>query len=196
MKSMVLSRLFCVLWCCCFRWWHIFIFLSRILSWNPRKRQQHRKHHKSQTTIENNANYAVSHGFKRRITHLLCTFSHRELPETHYVPDLTLETVQIRQCQTTIQKNCHCNHSKSHYSSIMTSRQTEKQHKRVTFSSISIVEFPYEIGITPCSSGVPIGASLEAQHQTTFQLDFFEKYRPVRRSKSDLHISANDRKAL
>jgi hypothetical protein len=43
-----------------------------------------------------------------RIPHLLCTFSHRELPETHYVPYLTFDSVLIRQCQTTTQKNCHC----------------------------------------------------------------------------------------
>jgi hypothetical protein len=51
---------------------------------------------------------SVFHTTPHRILHLLCTFCHRKIPRTHYVPYLTLEIVLIRQCQTTIQKNCHC----------------------------------------------------------------------------------------
>mmetsp|Transcript_16271 Transcript_16271/g.30196 ORF Transcript_16271/g.30196 Transcript_16271/m.30196 type:complete len:349 (+) Transcript_16271:77-1123(+) len=74
--------------------------------------------------------------------------------------------------------------------------QIQPVRRRVGFSKVNIIEFPYAIGDTPCSSGVPIGASYVAQHQTSFQLDFFERYRPERRTKSDLHISAEDRRAL
>lgn len=74
--------------------------------------------------------------------------------------------------------------------------QTMGQPKTVSFSEVSIIEFAYAVGNAPCSAGVPIGASSEAQHQTTFPLDFFESHRPQRRNKTDLHISAQDRKSL
>jgi hypothetical protein len=66
----------------------------------------------------------------------------------------------------------------------------------VRFSNVDVIEFPYTIGYTPCSSGVPIATSIVAQKRTSFQLEFFEAYRPKRRLKSDLHMSPNDRKAL
>jgi hypothetical protein len=73
---------------------------------------------------------------------------------------------------------------------------TPQRKHRVSFSKISIFEFPYAIGDTPCSSGVPIGASYTAQHQMSLSLDHFETNRPQRRSKVDLHISAINRKML
>jgi hypothetical protein len=71
-----------------------------------------------------------------------------------------------------------------------------RQRKHVTFSSVHIIEFPYIIGHNPCNTGVPIGADIVAQHQTSFHIDFFETYRPERRPKSLLQISADDRRAL
>jgi hypothetical protein len=69
--------------------------------------------------------------------------------------------------------------------------------RHVRFSSLEIVELPYAVGDNPCvSSGVPIAASWVAQKKTKFDIDFFERYRPPRRSKKELLLSAVDRKAL
>ncbi|KAG7342925.1 hypothetical protein IV203_020870 [Nitzschia inconspicua] len=68
--------------------------------------------------------------------------------------------------------------------------------RRVSFSSIHIVEFPYAVGYTPCNSGVPIGAGSKAQFEVAFQLDHFESSRPPRRSKEALHLTAADRRAI
>jgi hypothetical protein len=73
---------------------------------------------------------------------------------------------------------------------------TPQRKHRVSFSKICIIEFPYAIGDTPCSSGVPIGASHTAQHQMSLSLDHFETSRPQRRSKVDLYISAVNRKSM
>jgi hypothetical protein len=75
-------------------------------------------------------------------------------------------------------------------------QQQQRRKKVVTFSTVRIIEFPYAVGNTPCSVGVPIGASHEAQHETTLSLDCYEEHRPKRRPKADLHISASDRRAL
>jgi hypothetical protein len=74
--------------------------------------------------------------------------------------------------------------------------QRRRQRKHVTFSNVHIIEFPYIIGHNPCNAGVPIGADIVAQHQTSFRIDFFETYRPERRPKSLLQMSADDRRAL
>ena len=74
--------------------------------------------------------------------------------------------------------------------------KNKNKNNSVRFSNVDVIEFPYTIGCTPCSSGVPIAASFVAQKKTSFQLEFFETYRPKRRTKSDLHISAFDRKEL
>ena len=67
----------------------------------------------------------------------------------------------------------------------------------VTFKSVEIIELPYTLGDNPCvSSGCPIMPSWEAQKRTTFRLDFFERYRPKRRSKLELHIPKEARKQL
>ncbi|KAG7372018.1 hypothetical protein IV203_018161 [Nitzschia inconspicua] len=72
----------------------------------------------------------------------------------------------------------------------------KNSQRRVSFSSIRIIEFPYAVGYTPCNSGVPIGAGSEAQFEVAFQLDHFESSRPPRRSKEALHLTAADRKAI
>jgi hypothetical protein len=69
--------------------------------------------------------------------------------------------------------------------------------KKVSFADVEIIELPYTLGDNPSVSlGVPISASWEAQKRTTMNLDFFETYRPTRRTKQELALSREDRKHL
>jgi hypothetical protein len=67
---------------------------------------------------------------------------------------------------------------------------------RVTFSKIEIIELPYSLGDNPCCMGPPIAPSWIAQKRTTLDLEFFERYRPERRSKNALLLSRQARKSL
>jgi hypothetical protein len=73
----------------------------------------------------------------------------------------------------------------------------EKRTRYVRFGSLEIVELPYTIGDNPCvSSGPPIAASWLSQKKTKFDIDFFERHRPARRSRKELVLSTVDRNAL
>jgi hypothetical protein len=67
---------------------------------------------------------------------------------------------------------------------------------RVAFSKIEIIELPYSLGDNPCCMGPPIAPSWIAQKRTTLDLEFFERYRPERRSKNALLLSRQARKSL
>ena len=73
----------------------------------------------------------------------------------------------------------------------------EKKTRHVRFSSLEIVELPYTVGDNPCvSNGCPVAASWLSQKKTQFDIDFFERHRPARRSRKALLLSAVDRNAL
>ena len=73
----------------------------------------------------------------------------------------------------------------------------QKKTRHVRFSSLEIVELPYTIGDNPCvSDGCPVAASWLSQKKTEFDIDFFERHRPARRSRKALLLSAIDRNAL
>ena len=72
-----------------------------------------------------------------------------------------------------------------------------KTMKCVRFSLLEIIELPYTVGDNPCvKGGAPISASWRVQKRTQFDVDFFETYRPRRRTRSELVLSKTDRKAL
>ena len=76
-------------------------------------------------------------------------------------------------------------------------QQEPQKRRRVSFTDVEIIELPYTLGDNPCvSSGVPISASWKAQKRTCLKLDFFEQYRPKRRTKVELHLSKEARKSL
>jgi hypothetical protein len=69
--------------------------------------------------------------------------------------------------------------------------------RRVSFGNVEIIELPYTLGDNPSvSGGVPIAASWLAQKRTSFKVEFFEDYRPERRSKKELHLTRAARKKL
>ena len=67
-------------------------------------------------------------------------------------------------------------------SSISTSRK-----KFVSFSDIEIIELPYSIGDGP-ASGAPLSVGWDVQDRSLFSIDFFEYYRPQRRTKQALRL--------
>jgi hypothetical protein len=69
--------------------------------------------------------------------------------------------------------------------------------KQVNFDTIEIIELPMTLGDNPSVSvGAPLTVEWESQQRTTFQLDFFEKYRPERRSRHTLVISPEAREKI
>ena len=69
--------------------------------------------------------------------------------------------------------------------------------KRVSFESVEIIELPFALGDNPSvSHGPPLTTEWEAQHRTTLDLDFFETYRPSRRTGRNLVVSYEDREKL
>ena len=69
--------------------------------------------------------------------------------------------------------------------------------RRVSFGNVEIIELPYALGDNPSvTCGVPISASWKSQKRTKLQLDYFETYRPNRRTKKQLLLSREDRKQL
>jgi hypothetical protein len=69
--------------------------------------------------------------------------------------------------------------------------------KQVNFDTIEIIELPMTLGDNPSVSvGAPLTVEWESQQRTTFQLDFFEKYRPERRSRRTLVISPEARQQI
>ena len=67
-----------------------------------------------------------------------------------------------------------------------------KKRRQVSFNQVEIVELPYTIGDGP-ANGTPVTVQWEAQDRTAFRLDFFEQYRPKRRSQSQLRLSPESR---
>jgi hypothetical protein len=59
--------------------------------------------------------------------------------------------------------------------------------KSVSFHEIEIIELPYSIGDSP-ASGVPLSVGWEPQDRSLFSVDFFEQYRPRRRSRNALRL--------
>ena len=74
-------------------------------------------------------------------------------------------------------------------------RKVKAMKRRVAFSKVEIIELPYTIGDGP-ATGVPIAVDWVAQDRTAFGLDFFEQYRPQRRSKQALRLSQEARTHL
>jgi hypothetical protein len=69
--------------------------------------------------------------------------------------------------------------------------------KKLSFDKVEIIELAITLGDNPSvSAGAPLTVEWKSQKRTTFQLDFFEKFRPERRSRSSLVISTEDRKGL
>jgi hypothetical protein len=69
--------------------------------------------------------------------------------------------------------------------------------KQVSFDSIEIIELPMTLGDNPSvSKGAPLTVEWVAQQRTTFGIDFFEKYRPSRRSRRGLVLSAEVREKI
>ena len=78
----------------------------------------------------------------------------------------------------------------------MTFTYKDEDH-HVRFSTLEIIELPYTIGDNPSvSDGVPISPSWKEQKRTTFDFEFFETYRPARRTKNELILSCHARKEL
>ena len=67
--------------------------------------------------------------------------------------------------------------------------------RKVAFDSIEIIELPYTIGCGP-TSGAPVTLGWELIDRSCFNLDFFEHYRPPRRAKPSLRLSAEKRRNL
>jgi hypothetical protein len=69
--------------------------------------------------------------------------------------------------------------------------------KQVRFRSIEIIELAIALGDNPCvSAGAPLTTEWEAQSRSSFEIDFFEKNRPRRRSAQELVISSRAREHL
>lgn len=66
---------------------------------------------------------------------------------------------------------------------------------KVAFSSVEIIELPYTIGHGP-TSGAPVSLGWEVIDRSSFNLDFFEHYRPPRREKPALRLTAQKRRDL
>ena len=67
--------------------------------------------------------------------------------------------------------------------------------RKVAFGSVEIIELPYTIGSGP-TSGAPVALGWELIDRSCFNLDFFEHYRPPRRTKPALRLSAERRRYL
>jgi hypothetical protein len=72
-----------------------------------------------------------------------------------------------------------------------------RQNKRVTFETVEIIELPISIGDNPSvREGAPLTTEWVAQRRTTLNLEYFESYRPRRRSTRELILSQQDREDL
>ena len=67
--------------------------------------------------------------------------------------------------------------------------------RKVAFGSVEIIELPYTIGHGP-TSGAPVSLGWDLIDRSLFNLDFFEHYRPPRRTKPALRLSAQKRRYL
>jgi hypothetical protein len=76
-----------------------------------------------------------------------------------------------------------------------TSSKAKTLKRKVSFNQIEIIELPYTIGDGP-ATGVPVTVGWKAQDRTAFGLDFFEQYRPKRRTKNALRLSPDFRTHL
>jgi poly-gamma-glutamate capsule biosynthesis protein CapA/YwtB (metallophosphatase superfamily) len=69
--------------------------------------------------------------------------------------------------------------------------------KKLSFDKVEIIELPIALGDNPSvSTGAPLTVEWKSQKRTTFSLDFFEKFRPERRSRKNLVISPENRKDI
>jgi hypothetical protein len=67
--------------------------------------------------------------------------------------------------------------------------------KSVSFSKIEIIELPYTVGDSP-TLGAPVTLGWEPIDRSVFNINFFESFRPPRRKKPALRLSAAKRKHL
>jgi hypothetical protein len=69
--------------------------------------------------------------------------------------------------------------------------------KQVSFRSIEIIEVATSLSDNAFdSTGAPLTTQWEAQSRNSFEIDFFETYRPRRRSRRELLISSRRQKDL
>jgi hypothetical protein len=69
--------------------------------------------------------------------------------------------------------------------------------KQVTFDSLEIIELPMTLGDnSSVSKGPPLTVEWEAQQRTTFNVEFFEKFRPERQSRRSLVLSPGAREGI
>jgi hypothetical protein len=69
--------------------------------------------------------------------------------------------------------------------------------RQVSFHQVELIELPYCLGDnTACSHGAPISVEWQAQKRTSFDVSFFEEYRPKRRSCRMLLLSGSDREEM
>ena len=80
-------------------------------------------------------------------------------------------------------------------SSTISSSSANQCNKNVSFNQIEIIEMPYAIGDGP-SAGAPISIGWDAQDRSVFTVDFFEQYRPKRRSREALRLPSHHREQL
>eukprot|EP00980_Cylindrotheca_fusiformis_P010013 scaffold2214_cov139-Cylindrotheca_fusiformis.AAC.10 len=68
--------------------------------------------------------------------------------------------------------------------------------KHVAFGNVEIIELPYTVGNGPASEGAPVSIGWEPIERNMFKVEFFEAFRPPRRTKPALRMSATRRKYL
>jgi hypothetical protein len=71
-----------------------------------------------------------------------------------------------------------------------------RKRKAVAFAAVEIIELPYGIGAGAPNSGIPISVEWIPQDRSVFGVDFFEQYRPKRRSLQQLRLSDERRQFL
>jgi hypothetical protein len=70
-----------------------------------------------------------------------------------------------------------------------------RSSRRVAFHEVEIIELPMMVGDGP-SVGVPLTVDWQPQDRSTFDIDFFEQFRPERRNKLQLRIGPESRERL
>ena len=65
---------------------------------------------------------------------------------------------------------------------------------KLSFGKLDIIELPYTLGDNPgCSSGVPLAVGDELLEKITFDVEYFEQFRPRRKSSKELQMSKQRR---
>lgn len=95
---------------------------------------------------------------------------------------------------------CHMttvSNSSDHSSSASTccSSRSSCSRRRVSFREVEIIELPMTVGDGP-SLGVPLTVDWQPQDRSTFDIDFFEQFRPERRNKLQLRMGPESRERL